>query len=92
MDRFSISISDELSADLQALADGLGCTKSALVNVLLARGLVRELRARLDFLRQGAPAPTKRRYRGDSIRELEATIDMLENNYQGEIWDAIDQR
>jgi len=93
MQRTTISLSDETYRDVSELADGLGCSRSALIEVLLARGLLKHLKARLAYAQsiQGVPAPVKR-YRGDSIREIEEQISYLETNYQGELWDAIDER
>ena len=93
MKRTTISLSDETYQDVSDLAEGLGCSRSALVEVILARGLLKHLKARLDFLhlQSGSQAPVKR-YRGDSIREIQETIDYLETNYQGELWDALDER
>ena len=93
MKRMTVSLTEETFNDVSGLADDLGCSRSALVEVLLARGLLKRYRARLAFARMqsGSDAPTKR-YRGESIREIEATIEYLETNYQGELWDAIDLR
>lgn len=89
MKRTTISLSDETYKAISDLADGLGCSRSALVEVILSRSLLPHLKARLDFLRMGSPdhAPVKR-YRGDSIREIEEMISYLETNSQGELWDA----
>jgi hypothetical protein len=89
----TVSLTEETFADVSGLADDLGCSRSALVEVLLARGLLKHYRARLAYAQMQADStgPTKR-YRGDSIREIEETIDYLETNYQGELWDAIDLR
>lgn len=93
MKRTTISLSDDTYGDVSDLADGLGCSRSALIEVILARGLLKHLRARLAYARsiQGHAAPVKR-YRGDSIREIEEQIEHLETNYQGELWDDLDQR
>jgi hypothetical protein len=93
MQRTTISLTDDTYSAISALADGLGCSRSALVEVILARSLLPHLKARLDFMRMSSPddKPIKR-YRGDSIREIEELIDYLETNAQGELWDAIDQR
>lgn len=90
MKRITISLRDETAGDLTNLAESLGCSRSALVDVVLAKGLLRHLRARADFmnLRPDDGRPVKR-LRGDSIQEIERTIDYLETNYQGEIWDAV---
>jgi len=92
MKRTTISLSDDTYKAISDLADGLGCSRSALVEVILSRSLLPHLKARLDFLRMGAPdeAPIKR-YRGGSIQEIENMISYLETNSQGELWDAIDQ-
>lgn len=89
MKRTTISLSDETYKAISDLADGLGCSRSALVEVILSRSLLPHLKARLDFLHMSAPedSPTKR-YRGVSIQEIEALIDYLETNSQGELWDA----
>lgn len=91
MKRTTISLSDQTYKDLSELADALGCSRSALTEVILARGLLRRLKARLDFLHMesGTSGPVKR-YRGHSIREIEEQISELETNYQGELWDAVD--
>jgi len=89
----TVSLTEETFTDVSGLADDLGCSRSALVEVLLARGLLKRYRARLAYaqMQSSHSGPTKR-YRGDSIREIEETIDYLETNYQGELWDAIDLR
>jgi len=88
----TVSLTEETFQDVSGLADDLGCSRSALVEVLLARGLLKHYRARLAYARMQSKTetPTKR-YRGDSIREIEETIDYLETNYQGELWDAVEQ-
>lgn len=93
MKRITVSLTDDTFADVSGLADDLGCSRSALVEVLLARGLLKHYRARLAYARMetNAGLPTKR-YRGESIREIEETISYLESNHQGELWDAIDLR
>lgn len=93
MKRTTISLSDDTYEDVSDLADGLGCSRSALIEVILARGLLKHLRARLAYAQsiQGQTAAVKR-YRGGSIREIEEQIGQLESNYQGELWDALDQR
>lgn len=92
MKRVTISLRNETAKDLDSLSAGIGCSRSALVEVLLARGLLKRLRARLDYLHmETGGGSTARRMRGDSIQEIEETIDYLENNYQGELWDADDE-
>jgi len=93
MQRTTISLSDDTYRDVSDLADGLGCSRSALIEVILARGLLKHLKARLAYAQsiQGHTAPVKR-YRGGSIRDIEEQIGQLETNYQGELWDALDQR
>jgi len=93
MKRLTVSLTEETFTDVSGLADDLGCSRSALVEVLLARGLLKHYRARLAYAQmQSSPSSPTKRYRGDSIREIEQTIDYLETNYQGELWDAIDPR
>lgn len=97
MKRVSISLSDETVEGLDALAHTLGCSRSALVDVLLARGIIRRLLDHRDHLLsvQGVSAdqdgPAKRN-RGQSIREIEESIHRLEREYQGDLWNAIDER
>ena len=93
MKRMTVSLTEETFTDVSGLADDLGCSRSALVEVLLARGLLKHYRARLAYarLQSDSHAPTKRNW-GESIREIRETIDYLETNYQGELWDAIDLR
>lgn len=91
MKRITISLSEETHKDVSELADGLGCSRSALVEVMLSRSLLKRLKARLDFLHMDSHhQPTIKRYRGDSIQEIEALVDYLEINSQGELWDAAD--
>jgi len=92
MKRVTISIREETFDDLSRLAESLGCSRSALVDVILAKGLLKHLRARAEFLRMGKPDLPVKRMRGDSIQEIEETISYLETNYQGELWDAVDER
>jgi hypothetical protein len=94
MQRVTISLRQDTFDDVDKLSDSLGCSRSALIDVVLARGLLKHLRARADFLqmsRNCRDAPTKR-LRGNSIRELEETIHYLEITFQGELWDAVDDR
>lgn len=97
MKRVSLSLSDETAEGISLLAGTLGCSKSALVEVLLARGIIRHLlehRAHLLSLQGSEASPTAPplRYRGQSIQEIEAAIEELERDYQGDLWDAIDHR
>lgn len=96
MKRVSISISDDTLDGIDALAATLGCTRSALIDVLLARGIVRRLlehRAHLLSVK-GAPVASEgpaKRNRGQSIQEIEQAIHDLERDYQGDLWHAIDE-
>lgn len=90
MPRITISLRRETADDVTALAHSLGCSRSALVDIILAKGLLKHLRARMDFLNMqvdptGGPV---KRLRGDSIQEIEEAINYLETSYQGELWDA----
>ena len=72
MPRVTISLRKETADDVSALAHSLGCSRSALVDIILSRGLLKHLTARMDFLNmqvdpQGGPV---KRLRGSSIREL----------------------
>jgi hypothetical protein len=91
MPRVTISLRAETAKDLSALAESLGCSRSALVDIILAKGLLKHLTARMDYLNMSRTqhGPVKR-LRGESIREIEETIHYLETNYQGELWDAAD--
>ena len=94
MKRVSISISDETLEGVDALAATLGCSRSALIEVLLARGMIRRLLDHRQHLlsiqgASGDPDGPVKRYRGQSIREIEETIEELERDYQGDLWDAI---
>ena len=93
--RVSISVSDETLQGVDALARTLGCSRSALIEVLLARGIVRRLLEHRQHLLsvQGAsedPEGPVKRYRGQSIQDIEEAIEELERNYQGDLWHAID--
>lgn len=91
MKRVTISLRNDTFKDLSDLAEGMGCSRSALVDVILAKGLLRHLTARLGYMNMGkAPAGPVKRLRGDSIQEIEELIHHLEENYQGELWDATD--
>lgn len=92
MKRTTVSLTDSTFQDVAALADALGCSRSALVEVILSRSRLKHLRARLAFLRdQAVKSGPVRRYIGASIDEIEESIDYLESNYQGELWDAFEQ-
>lgn len=89
MKRVTISLRNDTFKDVSELAESLGCSRSALVDVILAKGLLRHLTARMDYLNMGkAPTGPVKRLRGDSIQEIEEMIHYLETNYQGELWDA----
>lgn len=92
MKRVTISLSEDTYNDLTELSKALGCSRSALTEVVLARGMLKHYRARLAYAQSQAPSDTPiKRYRGQSIREIEEEISWLETNYQGELWDAVDQ-
>jgi len=91
MKRVTISLRNETAAELDKVAKGIGCSRSALVEVLLAKGMLRHLRARLEYQNKYLSANSKAmRYTGESIREIEEIVEQLEHNYQGELWDAAD--
>jgi len=95
MKRISVSISDDTLEGVDLLARTLGVSRSALIDVLLARGLVRRLLEHRDHLiainalpvDRGGPA---KRNRGQSVEEIEEAIYRLEQDYQGDLWDAVD--
>lgn len=95
MKRISISISDDTLQGVDLLANTLGCSRSALVDVLLARGLVKRLldhRAHLisiGALSADSSGPAKRN-RGESVQDIEQAIHDLERDYQGDLWHALD--
>ena len=91
MKRITVSLRNETADDLERLAEGIGCSRSALVEVLLSDGSLKHLRARLDYQNQHVtPGTVSKRYSGESIREIEETIEQLKHNYQGELWDVTD--
>ena len=97
MKRVSISISDDTLDGVDKLAATLGCSRSALIDVLLASGLVKRLLDHRDHLlsvkgSSAAPSGPAKRNRGDSIQDIEQAIHELEQEYQGDLWHAIDPR
>lgn len=90
MKRVTISLRNDTAEELDRVSRGIGCSRSALVEVLLARGMLSHLRARLEYQNQHGASSKKLRYTGESIREIEEIVDQLEHNYQGELWDVID--
>ena len=95
MQRISISISEDTLEGVDLLAKTLGCSRSALVDVLLARGLVkrlldhREHLIAINALTVDREGPAKRN-RGQSVEEIEEAIHRLEQDYQGDLWNAVD--
>jgi len=95
MKRVSVSISDDTLEGVDLLARTLGVSRSALIDVLLARGLVRRLLEHRDHLVAINALPADRegpakRNRGQSVEEIEEAIHRLEQDYQGDLWDAVD--
>lgn len=89
MKRITVSLRNETAKDLQRLAEGIGCSRSALVEVLLSDGSLKHLRARVEYQNMEAPPGSAlKRFSGESIQEIEETIEQLKHNYQGELWDA----
>lgn len=90
MTRVTISLRKQTAKDVSELAEALGCSRSALIEVILSKGLLPHLRARMDYLnmQQGTAGGPVKRLRGESIHEIEELISYLETNYQGELWDA----
>lgn len=91
MKRITISLCNDTAADLQKLSEGIGCSRSALVEVLLSDSGMKHLIARLAYQNQVAPKREgAMRYSGESVQEIEETIERLKHNYQGELWDVTD--
>lgn len=91
MKRMTITLRNQTAANLDKLSAGVGCSRSALIEVLLSDAGMDHLLARLAYQQDltGSHVATKR-YTGDSIREIEESIEQLKHNYQGELWDAAD--
>lgn len=95
MNRLTVSLTDDTYRKLQSLASVLPCSQSALVEALLARSGMDVLKARADYLsfQNGSLRPVDaplKRYRGSSIDEIEGQIQLLETDWQGELWDVED--
>jgi len=85
----TITLRDQTASNLDKLSAGVGCSRSALIEVLLSDAGMDHLLARLAYQHDvtGSGAPAKR-YTGESIRDIEETIEQLKHSYQGELWDA----
>lgn len=91
MKRMTITLRNQTAANLDKLSAGIGCSRSALIEVLLSDAGMDHLLARLAYQIDltGSQAPAKR-YTGESIREIEEAIETLKHSYQGELWDVAD--
>ncbi len=91
MKRITISLRNDTADDLRKLSEGIGCSRSALVEVLLSDSGMKHLIARLAYQNQhAAPRDGAMRYSGESVQEIEEAIERLKHNYQGELWDVAD--